>query len=154
MDKLEYTKPKEPESTVCTCEARAKAAEKELNDLLFVIRREMTSITRYVRYKRENHPALTEGQSLDRRLRYKGLAEKAVTNILEYINGKKESSLPKAPTSQPIETADDIEARQIMEMADDVRRIRESYYGQADYLFAKKLFENGYRKQSEKQEGV
>lgn len=91
MDKLEYTKPKEPESTVCTCEARAKAAEKELNDLLFVIRREMTSITRYVRYKRENHPTLTEGQSLDRQLRYKELAEKAVTNILEYINGKKES---------------------------------------------------------------
>lgn len=62
--------------------------------------------------------------------------------------------LPKAPTSQPIETADDIEARQIMEMADDVRRIRESYYGKADYLFAKKLFEDGYRKQSEKQEEV
>lgn len=34
-----------------------------------------------------------------------------------------------------------------MEMADEIRRIRESYFGQADYLFAKKLFEDGYRKQ-------
>ena len=37
----------------------------------------------------------------------------------------------------------------LIEMADDVRRIRESYFGQADYLFAKKLYEDGYRKQSE-----
>lgn len=42
-----------------------------------------------------------------------------------------------------------IEKQAIMELADDVRRIRESYYGQADYLFAKKLYEDGYRKQSE-----
>lgn len=40
-----------------------------------------------------------------------------------------------------------IEKQVIMEMADDIRRIRESYFGQADYLFAKKLFEDGYRKQ-------
>ena len=40
-----------------------------------------------------------------------------------------------------------IEEQVITEMADDVRRIRESYFGQADYLFAKKLFEDGYRKQ-------
>ena len=41
------------------------------------------------------------------------------------------------------------EEQVILEIADDVRRIRESYFGQADYLFAKKLFEDGYRKQSE-----
>lgn len=40
-----------------------------------------------------------------------------------------------------------IEKQVIMEMADEIRRIRESYFGQADYLFAKKLFEDGYRKQ-------
>lgn len=39
--------------------------------------------------------------------------------------------------------------KQIEEMADDVRRIRESYFGQADYLFAMKLYEDGYRKKSE-----
>lgn len=38
--------------------------------------------------------------------------------------------------------------KQIEKMADDVRRIRESYFGQADYLFAMKLYEDGYRKQS------
>ena len=42
-----------------------------------------------------------------------------------------------------------IEKQVILAMADDVRRIRESYFGQADYLFAKKLFEDGYSKQSE-----
>ena len=41
------------------------------------------------------------------------------------------------------------EEKMIEEMADDVRRIRESYFGQADYLFAMKLYEDGYRKQSE-----
>lgn len=39
--------------------------------------------------------------------------------------------------------------KQIEEMADDIRRIRESYFGQADYLFAMKMYEDGYRKQSE-----
>lgn len=39
--------------------------------------------------------------------------------------------------------------KQIEEMADDVRRIRESYFGQADYLFAMKLYEDGYRNQNE-----
>lgn len=38
------------------------------------------------------------------------------------------------------------ENEQIMKMSDDIRRIRESYYGGADYLFAKKMFEDGYRK--------
>lgn len=38
--------------------------------------------------------------------------------------------------------------KHIEEMADDVRRIRESYFGQADYLFAMKLYEDGYRKQN------
>ena len=61
---------------------------RELYDLLYVIRTNMTSITRYVRYKREEHPTLTEGQSLDRLLKYKDLADVAVSNILEYINEK------------------------------------------------------------------
>ena len=42
-----------------------------------------------------------------------------------------------------------IEEQVIIEMADDIRRIRESYFGQADYLFAKKMFEDGYHKQKE-----
>ena len=39
--------------------------------------------------------------------------------------------------------------KQILEMADDIRRVRESYFGQADYLFAKKMYEDGYRKASD-----
>lgn len=42
-----------------------------------------------------------------------------------------------------------IEEQVVLEIADDVRRIRESYFGRSDYLFARKLFEDGYRKQSE-----
>jgi hypothetical protein len=60
---------------------------KELNDLLYVIRTNMTSITRYVRHKRDEHLTLTEGQFIDRHLKYKELAESAVSNILKYING-------------------------------------------------------------------
>ena len=44
--------------------------------------------------------------------------------------------------------------KQIIEMADDIRRIRESYFGQADYLFAKKLYEDGYRKASDVAEEI
>lgn len=44
--------------------------------------------------------------------------------------------------------------KQIVEMADDIRRIRESYFGQADYLFAKKLYEDGYRKASDVAEEI
>lgn len=61
---------------------------KELNDLLYVIRTNMTSITRYVRHKRDKHPTLTEGQFTNQHLKYKELAESAVSNILKYINGK------------------------------------------------------------------
>ena len=39
------------------------------------------------------------------------------------------------------------EKQQIEEMDDDVRHIRESYFGRADYLFAMKLYKDGYRKQ-------
>lgn len=39
--------------------------------------------------------------------------------------------------------------KQIENIADDIRRIRESYFGQSDYLFAMKMYEDGYRKQSE-----
>ena len=58
------------------------------NDLLYVIRTNMTSITRYVRHERKNHPMLTEGQFIVRHLKYKELADVAVNNILEYVNGK------------------------------------------------------------------
>lgn len=44
--------------------------------------------------------------------------------------------------------------KQIAEMADDIRRIRESYFGQADYLFAKKLYEDGYRKSTDVAEEI
>ncbi len=44
--------------------------------------------------------------------------------------------------------------KQIEEMADDVRRIRESYFGKADYLFAMKLYEDGYRKASDVAEEI
>lgn len=60
---------------------------KELNDLLYIIRTNMTSITRYVRHKRDEHPTLTCGQFIDRHLKYKELADVAVSNILKYING-------------------------------------------------------------------
>lgn len=64
---------------------------RDVNDLLYVIRTNMTSITRYVRHERAKHPTLTEGQFLDQHLKYKELAEIAVTNILNYINGDGES---------------------------------------------------------------
>ena len=60
---------------------------KEINDLLYIIRTNMTSITRYVKHNREQSPTLTEGQFIDRHLKYRELANVAVDNILNYING-------------------------------------------------------------------
>ena len=68
---------------------------RNVNDLVYVILTNMTSITRYVRYDRSKHPNLTEGQSLDRSLEYKELAMKAVDSILNYINGTKEQEQMK-----------------------------------------------------------
>ena len=44
--------------------------------------------------------------------------------------------------------------KEIAEFADDVRRTRESYFGQADYLFAMKLYDDGYRKASDVAEDI
>lgn len=64
----------------------AVVEEKNINDLLFVIRSNMTSITRHVKHNWEKHPTLTLGQFLDQNAKYRELAIKAVDNILSYIN--------------------------------------------------------------------
>ncbi len=65
-----------------------KAQFRNVDDLLFIIRQEMTSITRYVRCSKEKYPKLTEGQFIDRQLEYKALAEHSVEKILNIINPK------------------------------------------------------------------
>lgn len=62
--------------------------EKELLDLLYVIRTNMTSITRYVRHDKKDHPNLSMKEFKEQNQEYKELADRAVTNILEYVNGK------------------------------------------------------------------
>lgn len=59
---------------------------KAFNKLIFDLRTNMTSVSRYVRDSREKHPTLTEGQFVDRNLEYKRLAEKAVNNILACLD--------------------------------------------------------------------
>ena len=61
---------------------------KVLHDLLYVVRTNMTSITRYVRHEYADHPLLTLGDFIDRNLEYKKLAKTAVDNILCYINSE------------------------------------------------------------------
>lgn len=57
-----------------------------INKLIFDLRTNMTSVSRYVRDSREKHPTLTEGQFVDRNLEYKRLAEQAVDNILSCLD--------------------------------------------------------------------
>ena len=57
-----------------------------VNTLIFDLRTNMTSVSRYVRDNREKHPTLTEGQFIDRNLEYKRLAEQAVDNILSCLD--------------------------------------------------------------------
>ena len=67
--------------------------EKQIEEMLEVIRQltfdlrtNMTSVTRFVKMKREKPPTLTEGQYLDRYLEYRQLALSAVDNILKCLN--------------------------------------------------------------------
>ena len=53
-----------------------------VNKLIFDLRTNMTSVSRYVRDSQEKHPTLTVGEFVDRNLKYKRLAEQAVDNIL------------------------------------------------------------------------
>ena len=66
----------------------AEYIEREvLTDLLYAIRTHMTPITRYVKHDILKHPELTTGQFIERNIKYKSLASKAVDDILNYING-------------------------------------------------------------------
>lgn len=62
--------------------------KQELDELIYQMRTNMTSITRYIRHKREDHPTLTEGQYAEQSIAYKKSAEVAVSNILDYLNRK------------------------------------------------------------------
>ena len=59
---------------------------KIVGQLTYDLRTNMTSVTRFVKIKRENHPTLTDGQFLDRYLEYRQLALQAVDNILKCLN--------------------------------------------------------------------
>lgn len=64
----------------------AKEMSKMVGQLTYDLRSNMTSVTRFVKMEREKHPTLTEGQYLDRYLKYRQLALQAVDNILECLN--------------------------------------------------------------------
>lgn len=63
-----------------------KEMSKIIGQLTYDLRSNMTSVTRFVRMEREEHPTLTDGQFLDRYLEYKRLALQAVDNILKCLN--------------------------------------------------------------------
>ena len=65
---------------------------KIVGQLTYDLRTNMTSVTRFVKMKRENHPTLTDGQFLDRYLEYRQLALQAVDNILKCFNDNKKLS--------------------------------------------------------------
>lgn len=67
-----------------------KEISKIVGQLTYDLRTNMTSVTRFVKMKRENHPTLTDGQFLDRYLEYKELALQAVDNILKCLNDNEE----------------------------------------------------------------
>ncbi len=67
-----------------------KEMSKIVWQLTYDLRTNMTSVTRFVRMEREKHPTLTEGQYLDRYLKYKQLALQAVDNILKCLNDNDE----------------------------------------------------------------
>lgn len=71
-------------------EKRIEEIVRVVRKLTFDLRTNMTSVTRYVRHERSKSPTLTEGQFLDRHLKYRELANVAVDNILKCINDNEE----------------------------------------------------------------
>lgn len=63
---------------------------KALLKLTYDLRTNMTAITRYVKHEKSKSPTLTDGQFIDRHLKYRELAIVAVDNILKCINGNEE----------------------------------------------------------------
>lgn len=63
-----------------------KEMSKVVGQLTYDLRSNMTSITRFVRMERKNHPTLTDGQFFDRYIEYRQLALMAVDNILKCLN--------------------------------------------------------------------
>ena len=59
---------------------------KTVGQLTYDLRTNMTSVTRFVKMDRVEHPTLTDGQFLDRYLKYRELALQAVDNILKCLN--------------------------------------------------------------------
>ena len=59
---------------------------KIVGQLTYDLRTNMTSVTRFVKMERSKHPTLTDGQFLDRYLKYRQLALQAVDNILSCLN--------------------------------------------------------------------
>lgn len=66
-----------------------KEMSKIIGQLTYDLRSNMTSVTRFVRMERKNHPTLTDGQFLDRYMEYRQLALQAVDNILKCLNENK-----------------------------------------------------------------
>lgn len=67
-------------------EAEKAYMTKVIIKLLYDLRTQMTSVTRYVRHTREEHSTLTDVQFHSRHENYLNLAEKAVDNILKCLN--------------------------------------------------------------------
>lgn len=88
--KLDFAESADPNHICQYFKNKADYAEiKQLQELLYVIRENMTSITRYVKFERKDHDTLSGFEFVNRHLEYRQLAIKAVDNILNYINGAK-----------------------------------------------------------------
>lgn len=72
----------------------AEKTEKAYQDLLYQMRTQMTSITRYIFNENPKHDKV-----------YKELAKDAVNNILTILNGTGKSSYTKSTVGQDIKTA-------------------------------------------------
>lgn len=123
---------------------------KKISDLLFDLRTYMTSVTRYVRHNRQEHPTLTDGQFLDKNQEYRALALEAVDNILkrinkdDEINGLLRDALKKQDGSASERLPVSKDEAQMKAVLVDVLKSKPygqcSYEEMADYLLKKGIF--------------
>lgn len=98
-------------------EAEIEFIKKIVGNLTYNLRNNMTSVTRYVKHKKENKPKHLKMQYFNQKhIEYQELAEKAVNNILKCLNENQELRIVENPHNDKI--CENIKAEAIKEFAE------------------------------------
>lgn len=117
-------------------QAEIESIKKIVGELTYHLRNDMTSVTRYVKHKKENKPKHLKMQYFNQKhIEYQELAEKAVNNILKYLNENQKLRIVENPHNNICEN---IKAEAIKEFAEKVKANKGKLF---NYIFSSNGFD-------------